>query len=414
MAEKNSKSKKMRPDWRKIVVSIMAVLMALLMIIPMITMIVGSAGAVTQSEIDALKEDQGESRSRQQELKEQLAELKDDQSDAEQKRKILTQQLNEIYAEIESINKQIELYDGQIEQKEAERVVAVAKEEEQYAVFCKRVRAMEEDGNISYWSILFNAEDFSDMLSKLGDVNDVMDYDNAVMNQLMETRRQIEQLKTELEQARTEQEAAKAVQEERRQEQAAKVAEVKLVLDKINANTAEVNRLLDQEEAAAAEISASIAKKQRQMEEERRRNNVTIESETGYMWPLPGIYRLTSFFGYRIHPISKKPQSHTGIDVPAAGGTAILAAKSGQVVTSDYHYSYGNYVVIDHGNGNSTLYAHMSARSVSEGQMVTQGQTVGKVGTTGSSTGNHLHFEVRDNYSRVDPQRKFPSISFGY
>ena len=131
----------------------------------------------------------------------------------------------------------------------------------------------------------------------------------------------------------------------------------------------------------AAEIQAEIARKQKQLEEERRQNNVTIDSETNYLWPLPGYYRLTSLFGYRIHPITGKAHSHTGIDIPAPGGTPIQACKSGQVVTSAYHYSYGNYVVIDHGNGNSTLYAHMSSRAVSEGQMVSQGQTIGYVGT---------------------------------
>ena len=171
------------------------------------------------------------------------------------------------------------------------------------------------------------------------------------------------------------------------------------------------NRQLDDEMEGAAEIQAEIARKQKQLEEERRQNNVTIDSETNYLWPLPGYYRLTSLFGYRIHPITGKAHSHTGIDIPAPGGTPIQACKSGQVVTSAYHYSYGNYVVIDHGNGNSTLYAHMSSRAVSEGQMVSQGQTIGYVGTTGSSTGNHLHLEVRDNYTRVDPESKFPSLS---
>ena len=160
-----------------------------------------------------------------------------------------------------------------------------------------------------------------------------------------------------------------------------------------------------------AETQAEIAQKQKQLEEQRRQNNITIDSETSYLWPLPGYYRLSSLFGYRIHPITGEAHSHTGIDIPAPGNTPILACKSGQVVTSAYHYSYGNYVVIDHGNGNSTLYAHMSSRAVSEGDMVTQGQTIGYVGTTGSSTGNHLHLEVRDNYTRVDPESKFPSLS---
>ena len=132
---------------------------------------------------------------------------------------------------------------------------------------------------------------------------------------------------------------------------------------------------------------------------------------SGWLWPVEGYHTLSALFGGRVHPVTGQRTDHTGIDIPAPGGTPIQACKSGQVVTSAYHYSYGNYVVIDHGNGNSTLYAHMSSRAVSEGQMVSQGQTIGYVGTTGSSTGNHLHLEVRDNYTRVDPESKFPSLS---
>ena len=405
------KQKKQKTDWRRVIVAVLAACMALLLLLPMFTMILGGAGAVTQAEIDALKAEQSESKARQQELKEQLAAVKDDQAKAQQQRQILTRQLDAIQAEIDNIDQQIVYYDGEIAQKEEERLEAVAREEEQYALFCKRVRAMEEDGNVSYWSILFNAESFSDMLDRLADINDVMDYDNAVMEQLVETRRQIESIKADLESARAEQEDARAQQEAKKAEQQEKVAEAQKLLDQINADMAEVNRQLDAESAAAAEIQAEIARKQKQLEEERRQNNVTIDSETNYLWPLPGYYRLTSLFGYRIHPITGKAHSHTGIDIPAPGGTPIQACKSGQVVTSAYHYSYGNYVVIDHGNGNSTLYAHMSSRAVSEGQMVSQGQTIGYVGTTGSSTGNHLHLEVRDNYTRVDPESKFPSLS---
>ena len=264
---------------------------------------------------------------------------------------------------------------------------------------------------MSYWSILFNAEDFSDLLDRIADVDAVMAYDNEVMDQLIATREELERLQADLESARAEEQAAKEQQEAKKAEQQAKVAEAQALVDQINADVAEVNRQLDEESAAASEIQAEIAKKQKQLEEERKQNNIVISSETGYLWPLPGYYRLSSQFGYRIHPITGVAHSHTGIDIPASGGTPILAAKSGQVVTSAYHYSYGNYVVIDHGNGNSTLYAHMSSRAVSEGQMVTQGQVIGYVGTTGSSTGNHLHFEVRDNYTRVDPESKFPSLN---
>ena len=406
---KQKRGEKMEP--RRVVVGLLAAVLALLMLVPIFSMIVGNAGAVTQGEIDALKKQQQASQAKQQQLKDRLAEVKEDQAAAQQQRQILTQQLNAINAEIANIDAQIAWYDGEISKKEAERVEAEAREAEQYELFCQRVRAMEEEGSVSYWSILFNADSFSDLLDRIADVDSVMDYDNAVMDELIATREELERLQAELESARAEEQAARDQQEVKKKEQQAKVAEAQKLLDQINADVAEVNRQLDAEEAGAAEIQAQIAKKQKQLEEERRKNNITISSESGYLWPLPGYYRLTSQFGYRIHPITGKAHSHTGIDVPAPGGTPILAAKSGQVVTSAKHYSYGNYVVIDHGNGNSTLYAHMRSRAVSEGQMVKQGQVIGYVGTTGSSTGNHLHLEVRDNYTRVDPESKYRSLN---
>mgnify|MGYP001134297131 FL=1 len=410
MAKKQQK--KPKTDWRRIFVAVLAAALALLMLLPMLTMILGgAAGAVTQEEIDALNEQRAESQARQQELKEQLAGLKAGLEEAKEKRRILVSQLEAINGELENINAQIVWYDGQIAEKEEERAAAVLREQEQYDLFCRRVRAMEESGKASYWSILFTAESFSDLLDRLADISDIMAYDQAVMDQLIATREEIERLKAELESARAEQEAMKADLESKQAEQKEKVAEAQRLLDQINADTAEVNRQLEEESAAAQAIQASIVAKQKALEEERRRNNIIINSESGYLWPLPGYYRLSSLFGYRIHPITGKAHSHTGIDIPAPSGTPILAAKSGQVVTSGWHDSYGNYVVVDHGNGNSTLYAHMSARSVSEGQMVSQGQEVGKVGTTGSSNGNHLHYEVRDNYSRVNPEKKYSGLN---
>ena len=368
-------------------------------------------GAVTQSEIDALKARQAESQERQAELEEQLTRAEADRDAAREQRQLLGQQLDAINAELESINDQITWYDGEIARKEAERQAAEAREAEQYELFCQRVRAMEEEGTVSYWSVLFNSGSFSELLDRLADVDAVMAYDNQVMDELIAIREEIIALRTQLETSRAEEQAARDQQAAKQAEQQAKVAEAQELLDQINADVAEVNRQLDAESEAAAEIQAEIAQKQKQLEEQRRQNNITIDSETSYLWPLPGYYRLSSLFGYRIHPITGEAHSHTGIDIPAPGNTPILACKSGQVVTSAYHYSYGNYVVIDHGNGNSTLYAHMSSRAVSEGDMVTQGQTIGYVGTTGSSTGNHLHLEVRDNYTRVDPESKFPSLS---
>ncbi|OUQ79328.1 M23 family metallopeptidase [Flavonifractor sp. An10] len=407
----NQKPKKQKVEWRRVLFGGLAAVLALLLLLPMVTMILGGAGAVTQSEIDALKAEQAASQARQDELEEQLADVEADQAEAQQRRQLLQAQLDAINNEIENIDKQIAYYDAEIAQKEEEQAEAEANEEAQYELFCQRVRAMEEEGTVSYWSILFNSESFSELLDRLADIDAVMDYDNQVMDELIAIREEIIALRTQLETSRAEEQAARDQQAAKQAEQQAKVAEAQKLLDQINADVAEVNRQLDAESEAAAEIQAEIAQKQKQLEEQRRQNNITIDSETSYLWPLPGYYRLSSLFGYRIHPITGEAHSHTGIDIPAPGNTPILACKSGQVVTSAYHYSYGNYVVIDHGNGNSTLYAHMSSRAVSEGDMVTQGQTIGYVGTTGSSTGNHLHLEVRDNYTRVDPESKFPSLS---
>ncbi len=407
----NQKPKKQKVEWRRVLFGGLAAVLALLLLLPMVTMILGGAGAVTQSEIDALKAEQAASQARQDELEEQLADVEADQAEAQQRRQLLQAQLDAINNEIENIDKQIAYYDQEIAQKETEQAEAEANEQAQYELFCQRVRAMEEEGTVSYWSILFNSESFSELLDRLADIDAVMAYDNQVMDELIAIREEIIALRTQLETSRAEEQAARDQQAAKQAEQQAKVAEAQKLLDQINADVAEVNRQLDAESEAAAEIQAEIAQKQKQLEEQRRQNNITIDSETSYLWPLPGYYRLSSLFGYRIHPITGEAHSHTGIDIPAPGNTPILACKSGQVVTSAYHYSYGNYVVIDHGNGNSTLYAHMSSRAVSEGDMVTQGQTIGYVGTTGSSTGNHLHLEVRDNYTRVDPESKFPSLS---
>ena len=158
--------------------------------------------------------------------------------------------------------------------------------------------------------------------------------------------------------------------------------------------------------------------KQKELEEQRKQNNVQLPpTGDGWLWPLPASnLKLTSAFGYRMHPVDHVPNSHTGIDVAASTGVPIYAARGGQVIMSEYgagaNWSYGNFVVIDHGDGTTTLYAHMSSRAVSEGQMVSQGQTIGAVGDTGNTSGPHLHYEVRRNGQRTDPEAYYPNLPF--
>ena len=347
-------------------------------------------GAVTQSEIDALKARQAESQERQAELEEQLTRSEADRDAAREQRQLLGQQLDAINAELESINDQLTWYGGEIARKEAERQAAEAREAEQYELFCQRVRAMEEEGTVSYWSVLFNSGSFSELLDRLADVDAVMAYDNRVMDELIAARQELEAVQAQLEEARAAEQEAKEAQEAVKARQQEKVAQAQALLDELNADVAEVNRQLDEEDASWAAIG-------------------------GWMWPLPSANRkLTSAFGFRMHPVDHVPHSHTGIDVAASTGTPIYAARGGQVIMSEYgtgvNWSYGNFVVIDHGDGTTTLYAHMSSRAVSEGELVQQGQTIGAVGTTGNVKGAHLHFEVRINGQRTDPEAYYTGL----
>jgi murein DD-endopeptidase MepM/ murein hydrolase activator NlpD len=238
-------------------------------------------------------------------------------------------------------------------------------------------------------------------------VEEIMDYDNAVMDQLIAIRQQIEVDKAELEQARQEQETAKAEQETAKADLKEQESQVDALVSQISAQQTQLEKAESDLKAAATAMDAEIKKKEKELAAQLAAQGTSIVSEAGFIWPLKTAKTITSFFGSRVHPITGKANNHTGIDIAAAGGTSILAAKSGVVITSAYNSSYGNYVVVSHGNGQTTLYAHMRSRAVSEGATVTQGQTIGYVGSTGSSTGNHLHFEVRVNGSRVDPLNYF-------
>ena len=364
------------------------------------------ASAVTQAEIDAMKEEANSLKQQQEEIQDQLDSLAADRENAMARKTLLEQQINATRAEINTIAAQIAKYDELIAQKQEELSQAEAEEQAQYELFCERVRYMEEQGEVSYWSILFSSKDFADLLDNAMMVEEIMDYDNQVMDQLIALREQIEEDKAELETARQEQQDAKAEQEAAQANLQAQESEVDALLSQISNQEDELEAREAQLRAASDAATAEIAAAERELAAQ----IANVPSESGFLWPLPGRYNLSSLFGSRKHPITGKANNHTGIDIPASSGTSILAAKSGVVTTSTYNNSYGNYVVVSHSDGTSTLYAHMVRRNCSKGDTVSQGQVIGYVGTTGSSTGNHLHFEVRVNGSRVDPINYFTDL----
>ncbi len=246
-------------------------------------------------------------------------------------------------------------------------------------------------------------------------IEEIIEYDNSVMEALAQLQKQVEQERAELEEAKAALEEAKAKQQSAKAELETQEAEVDKVIAEITSQESQLKAMEAELNRAATALDSQIKDLERQMSAQI--NNVP--SESGFLWPLAGnINVLSSLYGSRPDPFTGKPDNHTGIDIPASRGTPIYASKSGVVITSVYGtgsaWSYGNYVVVSHSDGTSTLYAHMSSRAVSQGQTAKQGDVVGYVGTTGNSTGNHLHFEIRVNGSRVDPLNYFKDLTLYY
>lgn len=392
---------------------VLAALLTAVLLLPLPMLLAPDALAVTQAEINSLKQSASSLDQKKAQLQQQLKAIAADKNKAMDQKGILEEQIDVIQSEISNINQQIGKYDELIALKQSDLTQNQQDEAQLYELFCQRVRSMEEEGSVNYWAILFNATDFADLLDRLIMVDEILEYDNAVMDNLLATREQIEEDKASLEQARAEQQAAREKQVTARSELKSKESEVDKVIADINKQKKQVEASVKELEAQAKAMDAEIARKQKELAAQLAAQGNKISSEKGYLWPLPGYTALSSLFAGRKDPFTGKPATHTGIDVPAPKGVKVLSAKSGVVLTSAFNKGgYGNYVVVDHGDGNTTLYAHLSSRSVKEGAVIKQGDVVGLVGSTGRSTGNHLHYEIRVNNVRIDPVTRYTGLTY--
>ena len=388
-------------------------LLALVMFLPLTGPgMVLETSAVTQAEIDALKGNAGKLAEQKKDIQAQLKAVQADKSSALKKKELLEDQIDLIRQEIANINEQIAMYDQLITEKTVELEQAEADEKAQFDLFCRRMRHMEEQGETSYWSILFTSGDFSELLDNYMMIEEIIQYDNQVIDSLVALQEKVANDRTVLEEAQAEQEEAKARQMAAQDELKAQEDEVDKLIAEISAQEDLLEEMEEELNKAAKALDAQIKAKER----EYAAQVANVPSESGYLWPLPGGYNtISSLAGGRIHPVTGKPGNHAGIDIPAPSGTNIYAAKSGVVIHAakgtGSSWSYGNYVIVSHSDGTSTLYAHMSRIGCKEGQTVKQGDVVGYVGTTGRSTGNHLHFEVRSGSTRKDPVNYFKDKS---
>lgn len=368
-----------------------------------------SAGAVSQSQIDALEEQRDQLKAEREEMQAGIDELERRQADVLEQKAALDKQ-NEVYRqEIELVEEQVALYTDLVEQKAREVEQAEADEAEQLAVYRRHVRAMEENGSLSYLSILFDSKSLSDLISNFDMVGEIMEADQRSYEQYVAAREHTEDIKAEYEETLADLGAKQEEYEQAKAELEEQIAAAtQLIIDleaQLETDRAAYDAQLAKEQALENEIQNMIA----ELERQEAANNIT--STGTYAWPLPGYVPGTRTYGMHMHPIWHEMRFHAGQDVAAPSSVSILAADSGiATVIPDRGDGYGNYVIINHGGGRSTLYAHMSAFAISNGQSVSQGQTIGYVGSTGVSSGPHLHFETRVNGAAVDPMQYF---SFG-
>ena len=320
--------------------------------------------------------------------------------------------------ELANLDRQIQLLEEQIDFKRIEYDAAVEAEEEQWDIFRKKFRAMEERGTISYFEILFDdLTGFGDLLTRMDMIDEIVAQDAGIIDTMELARQEVALAQQALYDAKEECEGKK-------QEQLDKQDELMELVDKASARIRELEDEKAAQEASAAELQERIRALEKQIaarEAEEGRilqriqdleraellKNAGVNATGTYLWPSSDSYYVTSLFGSRLHPILGVWRNHNGVDIGAHYGTNIYAADGGIVVTSEESYSYGNYVMIAHGSGRFTLYAHMSKRLVSVDDVVKQGDVIGLVGMTGYSTGPHLHFEVYENDERVDPLQYF-------
>jgi len=394
---------------RRKIAGLLAVLM-LLALLPWQPELLPTARAVTQADIDALKDDAKDLTSQRKDIESQLAKLKSDKNDAVSKRNLLDDKINLTVKEIANTESQIAGYDALLEQTAYELEVNQQEEEQQYALFCERARVMEESGTTSYWAVLFKASSFSDLLSRLSDVQEVMNYDQNVLDDLRRIRGEIEAKQAYQEELKSEAEAAKASLEAQKVELDKQRAEANELVKQLEADEAIAASLLKEKEAEERRIQDAIKKKEKELEEQMRAAQMDWTATSGgYIWPETASKRITSPYGSRNTGIKGASTNHKGVDIGGVGySTNVLATKAGIVTISERSSSYGNYVVIQHGPGNTTLYAHMSSRAVKEGDVVTQGQVIGVTGSTGISSGPHLHYEITEGGSRLNPTTYLP------
>ena len=410
---------------RKRWVSVMAGVMAAIMLLSLIlSLIPTKAGAASSSEIRkqiaALKDEKKQIDAQLKEVKGQLKENTNEIKGIVAQKDAIDQEVQLLHQQIFNINQQVATYALLIADKQDELDEASVRLEELQQKNKERIRAMEEEGELSYWSVIFKADSFSDLLDRLSMVQEINAADQRRLQEISEVGRKVSNVREELifeksalEAVRSELDTSEAALEEKRKE-------ADSLLTKLIAKGDEFEALIDESEDLQSDLMKEIAQKEKDLKAAEYKEwlatyvptrpsgtdttpSTQAPSSSGWSKPLKS-YTITSAFGMRIHPIHKVERFHEGVDMAAPQGTPIYAAKSGKVTTTSYQAGgAGYYVSINHGDGFASIYMHMTNYIVKPGQHVSTGQVIGYVGSTGGSTGPHLHFGISYKGTYVNP-----------
>ena len=410
---------------RKRWVSVMAGVMAAIMLLSLIlSLIPTKAGAASSSEIRkqiaALKDEKKQIDAQLKEVKGQLKENTNEIKGIVAQKDAIDQEVQLLHQQIFNINQQVATYALLIADKQDELDEASVRLEELQQKNKERIRAMEEEGELSYWSVIFKADSFSDLLDRLSMVQEINAADQRRLQEISEVGRKVSNVREELifeksalEAVRSELDTSEAALEEKRKE-------ADSLLTQLIAKGDEFEALIDESEDLQSDLMKEIAQKEKDLKAAEYKEwlatyvptrpsgtdtppSTQAPSSSGWIKPLKS-YTITSAFGMRIHPIHKVERFHEGVDMAAPQGTPIYAAKSGKVTTTSYQAGgAGYYVSINHGDGFASIYMHMTNYIVKPGQHVSTGQVIGYVGSTGGSTGPHLHFGISYKGTYVNP-----------
>ena len=414
--------------YRRIIVSGIALLLVLSLLAGFIVMIVNAKTSTEiQAEIDALEEQSDELAAEREKLEGEIAENESKTLTVVEQKAQVDQEIELTRREVEVVNEQIHQYNMLIAEKQAELDELEQKQSDLFDRYSLRMRALQERGSISVWSVILESESFSDLLRNRVMIEEIALADQRMMDEMRSVAAEILEAKDELAAEKAKLEQKKAELAESETHLAEKREESDALLTQLVSDKQKLLEETEKYEAQEAELSDQIAALEQERTEALQREweaQHPTQPETGgssdnnsdptpvypssgesFMFPLPAGWGvvLTSSYGYRVHPITGNYSFHNGVDLAIGQGTPIYASKSGYVTTATYNYAYGYYVTINHMDGFSTLYGHMTNYVVSEGQYVERGQVIGYVGSTGYSTGPHLHFTMYYNGGTVNP-----------